>query len=516
MESSERRILALLFPRLPVDRLKRRWKISGRLDKRPLVVAGKSGNVLQLTSVDMPAAKLGLYPGKALADARAMVPDLAVIRANESADRKLLEAIADWCARYTPLVALDPPHGLFLDVTGVAHLFGGEAGLLQEAVRKCTAQGFLVRAALATTAEAARALAQYKPGTVVPPGGEAEAVASLPIDALNTESHIIYALKRAGLKTIGQVGERKRHELASRFGRNFLLLLERTCGRNGGPITPRIPVPALMAERRFADPVTAGPIIAETLLSLSKDIAVILEPQGQGVRILEACFFRADGQVRHVTIETGHAIREPTLIVHLFQEKLEALIDPLDPGFGFDVIRLSVLSVQVIPAENIGFDTRSCERDVAFLVDRLAARFGAQRILRFLPQDTHIPEAASIAAPAQYTEPVAGPWRVERDSDGASSRPLRLFAKAEPIIVPEEDLAGMPVRFYWRHALHRLAHAEGPERIATEWWHYQNPGHMRDYFRVKDEEGQHFWIYREGLPDRETLQPRWFMHGLLA
>jgi protein ImuB len=516
MASSERRILALLFPRLPVDRLKRRWKVSGKLDKRPLVVAGKSGNILQLMSVDTPAAKLGLYPGKALADARAMVPDLAVIRANEPADRKLLEAVADWCARYTPLVALDPPCGLFLDVTRVAHLFGGENALLEDAARKIASQGFLVHAALAGTAEAARALAQYKPGTVVPPGGEAGAVAPLPTDALNTEPHIIYALKRAGLKTVGQVAGRMRQELASRFGSSFVLLLERTCGRNGGPITPRTPLPTLMAERRFAEPVTDEAAIVETLLSLSNDITVILEPQGRGARILEAWFFRADGQVRHVTIETGRAIREPTIIVRLFQERLDALIDPLDPGFGFDLIRLSVLSAQAITAENIGFDTRSCERDVAFLVDRLAARLGAQRILRFLPQDTHIPEAASIAAPAQYTEPVAGPWRAGRDSDGAPSRPLRLFAKAEPIIVPEENIAGMPVRFYWRHALHRLAHAEGPERIATEWWHYQNPGCTRDYFRVKDEDGQHFWIYREGLPDRETLQPRWFMHGLLA
>src|SRR3984885_13289259 len=236
-----RRILAVWLPRLPTDRLQRRARPSA--DKKPLVIAAKMENALRLSAVDAHAAKLGLSPGMALADARAMIPALDVAAADEAADKKLLEKIADWCERFSPLVALDSPHGLFFDLTGATHLFGGERAMLETVRRAIAAQGFSIRLALAGTGAAARALASFADGTVVEPGRDAELVSPLPVAALMADSAILHGLRRAGLKTIGDVAGRERHELAARFGGAFVALLDRTLGREGEPISPRRPLP---------------------------------------------------------------------------------------------------------------------------------------------------------------------------------------------------------------------------------------------------------------------------------
>ncbi|HEX5281223.1 MAG TPA: DNA polymerase Y family protein, partial [Micropepsaceae bacterium] len=252
-----RRILALYLPRLSTDRLQRKQKACGAPAEQPLVVADKLANALRLVAVDLAAARLGLKPGMALADARARIPALAVATADPRADLRLLEDIADACERYTPLVALDPPQALFLDVTGVAHLFGGEAKMMETARHRLTRQGFTVRAALAGNADAARALAKFADGAIVRPGDEAQAIAALPVDALGADDTIIHALKRAGLKTIGQVVERGRGELRARFGSEFIFTLDCLTGRAERPIKPRSFLPDVMAEQGFADPVVS-------------------------------------------------------------------------------------------------------------------------------------------------------------------------------------------------------------------------------------------------------------------
>ena len=496
---------------MPTDRLKRRWNATGRRDERPLVVAAKIDNALRLSAVDAKAAKLGLAPGRALADARAMIPELAVIGANEKADLKLLEAIADWCERYTPLCALDAPHGLLLDVTGAAHLFGGEQAMLSEIRRAIGSQGFAVRLALAGTAVAARALAHYAPGTIVTPGGEADAVAKLPVEALQADHTIVHALRRAGLKTIGQIAARQRSELTARFGSAFVTLLDCALGKAETPLNPRNPLPDCMAERRFAEPVVTEAVIAETILSLAAAVASVLEKRGQGARRIEACFFRADGATRRIAIETGAAVRDPAIVGRLLREKLDALSDPLDPGFGFDLIRLSVSLAQAAQAPATGFDTNENDKDIAFLIDRLAARFGAHRISRFLQQDTHIPEAEAVTIPAQEKPKLEWSARAKGEPP---RRPLRLFARPEPIEVLSEAPDGPPLRFRWRRAAHNVSRAEGPERIAMEWW--RAPQSTRDYFRVEDEAGHRFWLYRDGIPAREIAHPRWYVHGVFA
>ena len=481
----------------------------------PLVVSLKTGNALHVHALDMRASKLGLYKGQPLANARAMVQPLKVVAADERADALLLEDIADWCDRFTPLVSLDSPDGLFLDITGAAHLFSGEAAMLTMVTQRIADQGLAVRGAIAGTSLAARALARFQPRTIVPPGREAQTMAPLPIMALDCDDKSLRALRHAGLKTVGMVMERLSSELSERLGKSFVTRLKIMLGAEEQPLAPRRPLPDLMAEQRFAEPIVTQDTIAASLLSLAGSLSEILERQGRGVRLLEAAFFRADGKVERIAIRTGEGLRDPQIMLRLLRQKLDALADPLDPGFGFDVIRLEALLAEETKPGTISFDSNeNARQQIRFLIDRLSARFGEHRVQHFVPQDTHIPEAASVAAPAQDRDFSEENWALERRADDPPRRPLRLLEKAEEVFhvaatVPD----GPPSRFRWRQCLHEVARAEGPERIAMEWW--KSKGLTRDYFRVETKDGQRFWLYRDGL-FHQIGAPRWYLQGMFA
>lgn len=466
--------------------------------------------------MDARAARDGLRSGLPLADARARVPALDVAEADDAADRALIEAIADWCERFTPLVALHRDDGLLLDITGCAHLFGGEEKLLRNLCDFVRAQEISITAAIAGTSIAAAVLARGAEGTIVANGGEAEAVAGLPVTVLQVSEKIVYALKRAGLKTIGEVVGRSSSELTARFGASFAFLLEQVQGQNGQPISPRRPAPDYVVERRFAEPVTTAEVMSRILLSLAATFESMLEEKGQGARALEVSFFRTDGAVRRIVLETGRPLRDAKTIAGLFSERLDVLADPIDPGFGFDLIRLAALRVEKLEHQPVGFHAGAQdEREIAALIDRLSARFGGSRVMRFLSQDTHIPEYAALSCPAQRGL-TPGPWPQLRHENETPRRPLHMLAAPEPIEnVLAEVPEGPPAHFIWRRALHKVAKAEGPERIAMEWWR-DATAKTRDYFQVEDEEGCRFWLYRDGLFNRETKEPRWFMHGLFA
>src|SRR6185312_3898259 len=143
-------------------------------------------------------------------------------------------------------------------------------------------------------------------------------------------------------------------------------------------------------------------VIAASLLSLAQSLSEVLEKRGLGVRQLEASFFRADGAVRRILLRLGGASRDPDRVMRLLQERLDALHDPLDPGFGFDVIRLEALVAERNEVASLSLDAHeNARRDVQYLADRLSARHGEARVLRFVAQDTHIPEAQSAGIPAQ-------------------------------------------------------------------------------------------------------------------
>lgn len=539
---NRRRILSLWLPRLPTDRIKRQLAktllveavIGSREDgasSRPelfdgaTIVVARQNNALQIFALDDAAAHLGLATGLPLANARAICPEVQVYDADEAADTAALNAIADWCDRFTPLVALDPPYGLFLDITGCAHLFGGEATMMQLVCGVLTAQGFAVSAAIAGTAVCARTLTRHVHGRIVRDGEEAGAVRPLPISALGADAAVVTGLRRAGLKTIGEVADRGRHEITARFGAGFTTLLEQALGQGDAPISPRQPLPDYIVEKRFAEPVATEAVISATLSGLAVRLIEAMAKQGKGARRLEARFFRTDGAVRTITVDTGQAVTRGEVIDRLFRERLEALSDPLDPGFGFDFIRLSASHTEIVVQQQRDLDANMHDNDeLAALIDRIAARIGGKRVVVHLPQDTHIPQRAVLAAPAQYHLAAATqavwPARVVGEPP---LRPLRLFERPEQIKVIAEVPDGPPARFVWRRAAHAVVRAEGPERVAMEWWRAGSAVLTRDYFRVEDEEGLRFWLYRNGLYDREIEQqegkvvaPNWFMHGLFA
>ena len=507
------------LPRLPTDRLKRLTKSAPDASRNdaPLVIAGRASNALFVQALNRSAQRLGLYPGQPLANARAMIENLSVVPADERADRVLLENIADWCDRFTPLVAADPPDGLFLDITGVAHLFGGEAAMLDHVARKIAAQGFAVQVAIAGTSLAARALARHANRTIARPGEDKAAVTPLPIAALDCGEDRLRALKRAGLKTIAQVAERGRAELTARLGTHFLTRLHVMLGAEEKPIAPRRPLPDLSAEQHFAEPVVTQDIIAKSLHALAVSLGTILEREGQGLRQLEACFFRADGKVERIAVKTGAPLRDPDVMLRLINQRLDSLADPLDPGFGFDLIRLQASLAEKTHAAETSFDADENARwQIRFLLDRLSARFGEQRVQRFVAQDTHIPEARGVAVPAQERD-FTGTWIRKRQANDPPLRPLRLLERAEEIsFVTASVPDGPPARFRWRQAQFDVARAEGPERIAMEWWKDSNPRPTRDYFRVETKDGQRFWLYRDGLFRELGLAARWYLQGIFA
>jgi protein ImuB len=542
--ANRRRILSLWLPRLPIDRIKRQLAQGNAAPAKalfskagicspeeeskrnhPCVVVAKQNNALQISALDQTASQRGLQIGLPLANARAICPQLQVYDADEAADARTLNAVADWCDRFTPLVALDAPHGLFLDITGCVHLFGGEAAMMRLVCDVLTAQGFAVSAAIAGTAVCARTMNRHVHGRIVCDGKEADAVMPLPVSALGADAAVITGLRRAGLKTIGDVAGRARHEITARFGAGFTTLLEQALGQCDAPVSPRKPLPDYIVEKRFAEPVATEGVISRTLSGLAGMLVAAMSQQGKGARRVEARFFRTDGAVRTITIDTGQPVAKAEVIDRLFGERLGALSDPLDPGFGFDLIRLCASRTEIIVQQQRDLDANVHDNDeLAALVDRIAARLGGKRVLVHLPQDTHIPERAVLAVPAQYHLAAAAHavW-LSRVEGEPPLRPLRLFERPEQIKVIAQVPDGPPARFVWRRATHAVVRAEGPERVAMEWWRGQGEMLTRDYFRVEDETGLRFWLYRDGLYDREIVQeegkavhPNWYMHGLFA
>ncbi|WP_398477376.1 Y-family DNA polymerase [Tardiphaga sp.] len=525
--SVRRRILSLWLPRLPTDRIRRQRARSGALHDahRPLISAAKESNAWQITAVNDAAAKLGLEIGLPLANARAVCPDIDVCDADPVADAELLNAIADWCDRFTPLVALDAPHGLFLDITGCAHLFGGEAGLMDQLCATLTKQGFIVSAAIAGTSVCARTLSRHRHGRIVAAGDEARAVKPLPLHPLGADEAIIRGLRRAGLKTIGDVAARGRAEITARFGAAFTALLEAALGQGDSPISPRKPLPDYIVEKRFPEPIATDTVITATLTSLAGMLIAAMDKQGKGARHLQAAFFRTDGVVRVITAQTGQAVNRVEVVDRLFRERLDAIADPLDPGFGFDMIRLSASHTEVVVQQQSDLDSRAQDNDeVIGLVDRLSARIGPRRVFVHLPVDTHIPERAADPMPAQWglIEASLAPWPL-RITGEPPLRPLRLFERPEPIEVALAEFPDKPPKYFtWRRVNHIVRRAEGPERIAMEWWRTQEPQPTRDYFRIEDDIGQRLWIFRDGLygeildEEEKRVDPKWFVHGMFA
>jgi protein ImuB len=480
------------------------------LAERPLAFVENKRGAVRIAAVSPAALTLGIAPGMALADARAQHSDLATVAHDAAADARWLARIADDCERYTPAAAVDPPDALVLDITGCSHLFGGEPELIADI--RARLAGLHLRIAAAAVPEAALALARF--GTL-PVMDEEAAVLALPIAALRLDGAIETALSRAGLNMIGDLADRPTAPLTARFGAAMTAALERMLGRADSRITPRRPPPALIFERRFAEPISRVETALAALETLTGEAAAELAGRGCGGRKFAARFYRSDGARADLVVETGGPVREPAVVMRLFHERIAALADPIDPGFGFDMIRLSVPVLEPLDPLQLALGGSVMQEEaLAALVDRLSARLGRRRVRRFALRNSHIPERAFQMIQAANC---GSPRTLMSTMPGYSPlRPLHLFDPPQPIEVIAEVPDGPPRRFHWQRTAHDVVRHEGPERIASEWWQPGKAGLTRDYYRIEDACGRRFWIFRYGLYGSERAAPGWYIHGLFA
>lgn len=492
------------------------------------MVSRHEKNTQRIDALDEQAEALKLKRGMGIADARAMHPSLEVVEADHAAEERLLEALADWCDRYTPLVALDGRDGLHLDITGCAHLFGGERTMLDDLLKRMREQGFNARAAIASTAGAAWAAARFARGAILEAGAEAAFLRDLPLSALRLDAAACAGLESVGLRTVGAILEAPRAPLARRFGRLPLTRLDQALGHAEEALSPRLPVAALSVERALAEPVQRVEDIEELVFMLATTARASLEARGEGARLIELALFRVDGAVCRIGVGMSRPMRDPRLIQRLFRERLAATT--IDAGFGFDLVRLNMRESARFESRqgDLAGDGRAAdEEDLALFADRICARLGRAAISRPMLRESHLPERAVTLVPFADATPGAGGPAPRKGPGGLPDaapgspldereRPIRLLRRPEPVEASAEVPDGPPFSFRWRRTLYRVARAEGPERIAPEWWHASQDARTRDYFRVEDTAGRRFWLCREGLYDGTQAMPRWFMHGLFA
>lgn len=509
--SSRRRHLAVWFPFLSADRLARA-RPEGEAATGPVVLVEKQRGAIRLTAVDPQALALGLSPGMTLADARARCPGLEATPHDGAADEALIGRLLAAFGRFSPMVARDPPQGLMLDVTGCAHLFGGEAGLVQ-AVRALAEQaGVQVRLGMARTPQTARAMTRFGPGGIVGQGRDRETARRLSVAALEAPTVDTVALKRAGLKTLGDLDDRPRAALAARFGADFPYRLDRVLGLEDARITPvRVP-PPIRADRVMFEPILETEALQTVIGDLLVEMSGLLEARGVGARLFVLTVFRLDGAQRRVGVGARAPLRDAAVVGRLFHERLAALATPLDPGFGFDQVRIEAGRLRPWDVEQAAFGAaRRPEAGLDALVDQLTVRLGPQSVVHLTPLGSHLPEHASRPTPAASVE-ARGPAWPQPHPDDPPMRPLHLFDPPQPVEAVALAPDSPPARFTWRRIQHRIVRAEGPERIEEEWW-ARPKARLRDYYRVEDAEGRRFWLFRAGRFGEEPA-PRWYLHGL--
>lgn len=483
-----------------------------------LIVVDKVVNALRLTALDERAAKAGLFKTMALTDARAQFENLDIAFASPRKDAALLEKLGDWCDCYTPLVALDGPDGLMLDITGCAHLFGDEQNMLKDIHQRLNQYGVAVRSAVAGNASAAHAFARHSPGGVIDDSVLKEKLRRLRLVSLEIDDVHLAGLKRAGLRTVGDIEVLPRAALAARFSAGLVDRLDALFGYANHPISPRRIVPACMAERRMVEPLIVMDSVELVLHALGNALFRQLQQRAEGAREIEASFFRVDGEIRRIDIQAGRPLTETKTLFRLLKERLSTLAEPLDAGYGFDIIRLAAVRVERTRTVQKSLDTNVQEtEEIGGLIDRLSIRLGTNRVQRPHPVDTHIPERAVSLEPAIHTATeLPLEWTPGHHPGEPPERPVRLFQPPEQIETTAGIPDGAPAQFVWRRVRHNIVLAEGPERIAPEWWREHAGALTRDYYRLEDNKGHRFWVFREGLYERGQTTPRWYLHGLFA
>ncbi len=486
---------------------------------------GRGARGLVLTAVNEAARSLGLRPGQAHADARAIVPDLASAPDQPQAAADALRRLALWAERYSPLAALETTplaEGLMLDMTGGAHLFGGEAALLADIEGRLGRAGVPARAAMADTPGAAWALARFGADRIAPPGRGREALAALPVEALRLDEAAVGLLARFGLKRIGDLYPLPRAGLARRFrgeaGLAVVRRLDQALGAEAEPLEGVRPAPLYRVWQSFLEPLIDQAGVEHVLPGLVDGLVRQLEQGGAGARSVALTAFRSDGRTTGIAASLSAAARSPAHILRLLKE---TGLDRLDLGFGADALMLCAHRTEAV-AERQGdlhpAAATAQTQALAGLIDRLSARLGDGAVRRPLAVQSHLPERSErwVRAGPSAAGAAAG-------AEGRP-RPLMLLDPPERIEALADLPDSAPIRFTWRRVAHRVLRAQGPERLSPEWWRTADgkAPRTRDYYAVEDDAGRRFWLFREGLYDRVEAEPlderppSWWLHGLFA
>ena len=492
----------------------------------PFALVERGARGLTLHALNDAARALGLARGQNHADACAIAPHLESVPAEPDHDLEALRRLALWAERFSPAVAVDTTmpayEGLLLDMSGAAHLFGGEAELLKDLRRRLAQTGIAARAAIADTPAAAWALARFShdPETIAPAGRMREAIAGLPMEGLRLEPAALILLKRFGLKQIGDLYGLPRAGLARRFrgpaGLRVVERLDQALGVTDEPLDPVRPAPLYRASVVFAEPVTHIEGVAWRLPDLARALGQQLERDGRGVRRLALVGFRVDGRATAIEASLSAPAASPAHMLRLLKEKG---IEHLDLGFGIDALMLCARQAEPMSVRQgeMGDERQAAApQALAALIDRLEARLGEGAVRRPQARESWIPERSEAwvrAAP----QPPAQAAAEDRP------RPILLLDPPEPVETLAELPDGAPMRFTWRRAPRRVVKSQGPERLADEWWRAgpsvaNRPARTRDYYRVEDDQGRRYWLFREGLYGREDAdhRPSWWLHGVFA
>lgn len=477
----------------------------------PLVLIGRAGRRRIVTALDANAHGLGLRTGMPVARAQILAPGLVVMDADTRADARGLQKLALWALKHiSPVVMADPPDGLVIDTTGAEHLHGGEAAMLTSIVQRFAASGIEARAAVADTWGAAHAAARFasRPTNIILPDDTAAFLRGLPIPALRLEPDIVAGLRVLGFERIGELADQPRAPLALRFGPEIGRRLDQALGVMAEPVEPFRPSDLVTVRRIFGEPVSAAETIARYIGKLVPDLCAGLETRGLGARRLDLLLHRVDNSRQAIRVGTAQPVCDVRRLTRLLTEK----IGTIDPGFGIEIMELAAVVAEPLQERQMTSSlVEETEPDISGLIDVLANRVGENRLCRFTPVQSDVPERSVAMIPPLAPE-TGATW------SGDWPRPPRLLSRPEPVetmaLLPDHP----PVWFTWRGTRRRVCRADGPERIRGEWWKRDaEMTTVRDYFRVEDDAGERYWIFRSGDGERtESGSQAWYLHGIFG
>lgn len=552
---TDRRILSIWFPHLGADRLIRR---EPQLVDVPLGVVQDKQNTQVLTSLNGAAQAFGLRVGQPVRDAHAMCDALITRTRSTQGEAGFLATLQRWAGKFSPWVATEAEDGLVIDLTGCAHLYGGEEALLKVVQQDCNDLGLTMRMGLADTRGAAWALARFagqmagshrsgdainqearatrsRAGTrrhwtkggaapvialdpdatahrIAAPGQMYSALGPLPVAALRLDPDLTAQLARLGLRRIGDLLGQPRAGLARRFGRGLVMRMDQAMGSAPEPVAPARPQDHFAVRLTLPDPIGLEDDVLAGIDRLLPRLCAQLKNKGRGARRVRLQAFRSDHGIESVEVRLARPSHVPDRIRPLLALKLKEI----DAGFGIDMLRLEAMQSEPIYAQSVAghleaghaVNKRLAQNTgLDDLIGRIGARVGLEGITRRHPASSHIPEKTSNVLAAAWSAPHEGCWPLP-----ANPRPVLMW-RPEP--VGAADTPGVPRVFRWRGQDLQRVRASGPERIAPEWW-LDDPNWrsgVRDYWVMDTQDGQRLWLfYGHG----GTMSSGWFCQGAFA